>query len=75
MGSAKISDAEAHELVMKRIGTMTREEWQARLDAAAKVFGRDAAAVAESGRNGAHPSTAKNPKKSSAKAATKAVAA
>ena len=39
MDAPKISDEAAHELVMKRIETMTREEWQAWLDHVAEVFG------------------------------------
>ena len=40
MSSARISDAEAHELVMKRWETRTREEWQKILDDTAEKFGR-----------------------------------
>jgi hypothetical protein len=72
MSTTKLSDAEVHALVIERIGTMTREEWQARLDAAAKVFGRDEATVGTGVRNGSHPKSSKA-SKSSPKVATEVV--
>jgi hypothetical protein len=74
MGSATISDAEAHDLVMKRFETMTREEWQARLDAAAEVFGRHKPVVDKGTRNGSHPNSPKTSKKPSAKSAVEVIA-
>ena len=44
--STIISDADAHELVMERFDSMTREEWQARLDEAAAAFDRQEEAEA-----------------------------
>jgi hypothetical protein len=55
MHAARISDAEAHELVMKRIETMTREEWQVWLDHVDEVFSRVEAPVSQCGSNGSHP--------------------
>jgi len=52
MSSKEITDAEAHELVIARQSSLTREEWQARLDQVAKRFGHGEPAVSMAARNG-----------------------
>ena len=46
MSTTKLTDAEVHDLVIQRIRSRTREEWQARLNEAAALFGRDEETVA-----------------------------
>ncbi|MGO8672930.1 MAG: hypothetical protein ACLQVD_16410 [Capsulimonadaceae bacterium] len=39
MSMTKLTDAEVHELILARQASLTREEWQARLNEAAALFG------------------------------------
>jgi hypothetical protein len=58
--SNKMSDAEAHELVMRRMEARSREEWQALLDATRDVFDRQES-IELNGRNGSAAKATKKP--------------
>lgn len=63
MSDTKFTDDEVHELVIQRIKSMTREEWQTRLDAAAGAFGRKEPAVTTQDHNGSRAKSGKQSKK------------
>jgi hypothetical protein len=69
MSSDTLSDAEAHELVIQRIRSMTREEAQWWLDHVAEVFGPDEPPIATRVANGTRPRPRKLPKAPSPKSA------
>jgi hypothetical protein len=60
MSNRKLSDEEVQPLVLEGIRSMTREEWQARIDATKDAFDRQEAAERAYARNG---SLQRSPKK------------
>jgi hypothetical protein len=69
MSSKPLSDAELHDAIMARQATLSREEWQERIDAANEAFDRQEAVELAVARNGAHPKSRKASRESSQTAA------
>jgi hypothetical protein len=69
MSAKQLTDAEVHELVIERQASLTREEWQERLDRVAKRFGTYVPAPESSVLNGSHKKSAKRSSKAIANAA------
>jgi hypothetical protein len=61
MSNRKLSDEEVQQLVVEGIRSMTREEWQTRIDATNEAFDRQDLTERARARNG---SLAKSPKMS-----------
>ena len=74
MIKAKLSDAEVHDLVIQSIKSMTREEWQTRLDAAAAAFDRQEADETGVAHKGSRVKSAKATKTSTPRPVAEVVA-
>jgi hypothetical protein len=68
MSAKQLTDAEVHELVIARQASLTREEWQERLDRVAKRFGTYVPPAESTILNGSHTKHAKRSVKSTANA-------